>query len=55
MASLYSKNAGKKLLQQTKLLNGSGTENLKLLSQKEIDRVRRNLPVNRNNQRGSNG
>lgn len=49
MASLINKNAGKNLLHQTKLLNGSGKENLKTLSQKEIEKVRRNLPVNRNN------
>lgn len=47
MASLYSKNAGKQLLNQVKLLNGSGEQNLKLLSQKEIEKLRRNIPINR--------
>lgn len=49
MASLINKNAGQKLLLQTKLLNGSGKENLKTLSQKELERVRMNLPIVRDN------
>ena len=53
MSSLIKKNAGVNLLRQTKLANGSGKENLKLLSQKEIEKVRRNLPINRNNSQKS--
>jgi len=49
MASLINKNTGQKLLHQTKLLNGTGKENLKILSPKEIQKVGRNLPINRNN------
>ena len=47
MSSLINKNSGLKLLHQTKLLNGSGKENLKLLSQKEIEKFRKNLPIYR--------
>lgn len=47
MASLINKNTGQKLLRQTNLLNGSGSENLKLLSPKELEKFRRNLPINR--------
>lgn len=53
MASLLSKNTGQKLLRQTKLLNGSGKENLKILSQKEKQKVMRNLPVVRDNSQKS--
>jgi len=53
MASLINKNTGQKLLHQTKLLNGSGRENLKILSQKEKEKVIRNLPVTRNNSQKS--
>lgn len=49
MASLLSKNTGQKLLRQTKLLNGTGKENLKILSQKEKEKAIRNLPVTRDN------
>lgn len=49
MASLYSKNAGKELVKQTKLLNSSVENNLKTLSQKEKNTLRRNIPVSRQN------
>lgn len=47
MASLNRVGAGKALLKNTDLMNGSGKENLKTLTQKEINKVSSNVSFTR--------
>ena len=54
MASFINKNAGKRLLRRTKLLNGLGNEPIKFLSHDEKHKLKMNIPIMRNSSQKNN-